>query len=124
MTKVAVSIDEMRYRCNTCVTAVLGGIPVLTPDEEDKVLDCPGVAGVPDDIHALVTLLHIFQHQVSQRVDGSAGTHHLARLQYWHFRWLVGAGFEDHLANVPRGDIDVDVLSKECSLVDFLDFYK
>lgn len=96
----------------------------LTPDKENEVLGCAGVAGVLDNIHALITLLHILQHQVSQRVDRSAGTHHLTRSKYRHFGWLVATGFEDDLANIPRGDINVDVLSKEGSLVYLFDFYK
>lgn len=88
----------------------------LTSDDEDEVLGCIGIVGVPDDVHPLVLLLHVLQHQVAQRVE-TAPWIHLARSQQNHLSRAIGPGFEHNLSTVPGQDIDVNVLPEEGGLV-------
>lgn len=96
----------------------------LTSDNKDEVLGCAEIAGVPDDVKSLVFLLHIFQHQVAQRVDQGPGIHHLAFSQQNNLRGMIVAGSEHNLTNIPRWDINVDVLPKEGFPVFLFNCYK
>lgn len=89
----------------------------------DVELELPGRAGfaaVPDDVHALVLLLHVLQDQVARGGDGGPLVLHLAVPQQHHLHRLVVLGLEDDLADRPLGEVDVDVLAeKHCSLFVF-----
>lgn len=85
----------------------------LTPDGEDDLFDGVGVLPVLDDVHTLVLLLHVLQHQVAQRVQVSPGGHHLAVLHQHHLGRLVGLGFKHNLSSVSGRDVEVDVLPEE-----------
>lgn len=87
----------------------------LTPDNEDEMGDCAGVVDIPNDVGALVLLLHVIQHQVVQSVDINllVLAVHLTRLHQIHLSGVVGPGLEQNLCDVLRRDVDVNVLAEE-----------
>lgn len=54
----------------------------LTPNSKYESLDHGGVIRFPDDVHALVLLLHLLQHQVALSVDVIAWSQTLVRLHH------------------------------------------